>query len=79
MFKPGPRIRGICLMSEAEARKASYWAAKARTRGSDERGDEGAKSIIEEGSENATEIPSFLTSFLSLLSFLSDSKKRQYG
>lgn len=28
LFSPGPRIRGICLMRDSEARKASYFLAK---------------------------------------------------
>ena len=27
LFKPGPRIRGICLINESEAKKASYLLA----------------------------------------------------
>lgn len=28
LFKPGPRIRGICLIRDSEARKASYFLAR---------------------------------------------------
>lgn len=28
LFSPGPRIRGICLIRDSEARKASYFLAK---------------------------------------------------
>lgn len=32
LFRPGPRIRGICLIRDSEARKASYFLAEKEAR-----------------------------------------------
>lgn len=32
LFRPGPRIRGICLIKDSEARKASYFLAVRRAK-----------------------------------------------
>lgn len=75
LFSPGPRIRGICLIRDSEARKASYFLAKKtqwETRAMLKKKIVGVKSSQTRYfmGHYVNFIPSFLTSFLFLLSFL---------
>lgn len=68
LFRPGPRIRGICLIRDSEARKASYFLATQR-----DSGKSATLKLIPIISVSKVHVPgcvpSFLTSFLFLLSF----------
>lgn len=72
LFSPGPKIRGICLIRDSEARKASYFLARMG-------GEAGNKMFLKnpvhynrpsQVVHDVNFLPSFLTSFLFLLSFL---------
>lgn len=76
LLRPGPRIRGICLIRDSEARKASYFFAKKRINKMHQYIDsiQNIKlldrthliaNVLSKGNS-----PSFLTIFLFLLSFL---------
>lgn len=73
LFSPGPRIRGICLIRDSEARKASYFLAirgHEKSETFEKKSNFSKLSLIKYPVGHVSFVPSFLTSFLFLLSFL---------
>lgn len=71
LFRPGPRIRGICLIRDSEARKASYFLATKGWKNQCLQKPKQSQNLLYAYIKSYVSfVPSFLTSFLFLFSFL---------